>query len=105
MPGVAKGISRSRFFLLVVESLSQKNKLSVVLKANSGSLGLNEHCSCIEGALHIITGALKVHCSCIEGALQVNCRCIIPAFFVHCRCIAGALQVHCKCIASALQVH
>ena len=65
MPGVAKGISRSRFFLLLlfVESLSQKVKLSVVLKANSGSLGLNEHCRCIEGALHM-------HYRCIEGALK-----------------------------------
>ena len=109
MPGVAKGISRSRFFLLlVVESLSQKVKLSVVLKANSGSLGLNEHCRCTEGALKVhcicITGALKVHCSCIEGALQVNCRCNIPALQVHWRCIsriAGALQVHCRYTTAA----
>ena len=94
MPGIAKGISRSRFFLLlVVESLSQKVKLSVVLKANSGSLGLYEHCRCIDLKVHCtyITGALKVHCSCIEGALQVNCSCIAGTLQVHYMCILGAL--------------
>ena len=59
-------LQKSVFFLLLLgSSLSQKVKLSVVLKANSGSLGLNEHCRCIEGALHM-------HCRCIEGALQLH---------------------------------
>ena len=97
------------FFFFFCESLSQKGKLSGFSKANSGSLAIPEHFSCIAGALQVhcmcTTGALQVHCRCIACALKVHWRCIAGALLVHSSCTACALLVHCLCIACALLVH
>ena len=107
MPGVAKGISRSRYFLLLLlllPSLSQKGQLFGFSKANSSSLALPEHCRCIPKHSRCIEGASHVHCRCIVGALQVHCSCIAVALQLHCSCIAVALQLHWSCIVVASQI-
>ena len=58
MPGVAKGISRSWYFLLLLESLSQKPIVQQLYHR------------CIAGALQV-ADALQVNCRCIAGALKV----------------------------------